>query len=51
LRATLGSYQTYEAGEVVRDFLSEHPNFNPRLKAKLLQSADGLFRAVRLLRE
>ncbi len=51
LRATLGNYQSYEAGEIVRDFLDEHPNFNPRLKAKLLQAADGLFRAVRLLRE
>jgi aminopeptidase N len=51
LRATLGSYQSYEAGEVVHDFLNEHPDFNPRLKAKLLQAADGLFRAVRLLRE
>lgn len=49
LRATLGSYQSPAAVRVVRQFLEEHPDYNPRLKAKLLQSADGLFRADRLL--
>ncbi len=49
LRATLGSYQSTEAERVVRAFLQEHPNYNPRLKAKLLQAADNLFRAERIV--
>ncbi|GHB55139.1 M1 family aminopeptidase [Persicitalea jodogahamensis] len=49
LRATLGSYQSTEAERIVRSFLQEHPNYNPRLKAKLLQSADNLFRAERIV--
>ncbi len=51
LRATLSSYNSWEAEELVRDFLEEHPGYNPRLKAKLLQSADGIFRGVLLLRK
>lgn len=49
LRSTLGSYQTPEAASIVRTFLTEHPAYNPRLKAKLLQAADGPFRAAKLL--
>jgi len=48
LPATLGSYQSTEAAAIVRRFLEERPNFSPRLKAKVLQAADPLFRAVRL---
>lgn len=49
LRSTLSSYQTPEAVSVVRNFLAERPAYNPRLKAKLLQAADGSFRAAKLL--
>ena len=49
LNATLGSYQSPEAERIVRDFLEPHPDYNPRLKAKLLQAADGLFRSERIL--
>ena len=49
LSATLGSYQSIEAERTVRTFLQEHPNYNPRLKAKLLQAADNLFRAERIV--
>ncbi|WP_373331068.1 M1 family aminopeptidase [Salmonirosea aquatica] len=49
LNATLGSYQSPEAERVVRDFLEQHPDYNPRLKAKLLQAADNLFRAERIV--
>lgn len=49
LRATLGNYQQKEAAQIVRNFLKAHPDFNPRLKAKLLQTADGIFRAEKLL--
>lgn len=49
LNSTLGSYQSPEAARMVRDFLEQHPNYNPRLKAKLLQAADNLFRAERIV--
>ncbi len=49
LSATLGSYQSIEAERVVRAFLQENPSYNPRLKAKLLQAADNLFRAERIV--
>ena len=49
LSATFGSYQSPEAANVVREFLAKHPGYNPRLKAKILQAADPLFRAERLL--
>ncbi len=49
LNATLGSYQSTEAERTVRAFLQDNPNFNPRLKAKLLQAADNLFRAERIV--
>ncbi len=49
LNATLGSYQSPQAERIVRDFLEQHPHYNPRLKAKLLQAADNLFRAERIL--
>ncbi|GAB3818174.1 hypothetical protein GCM10028895_15110 [Pontibacter rugosus] len=49
LSATFDSYQSPEAAKVVRDFLAAHPNYNPKLKAKILQAADGLFRAEKLV--
>lgn len=51
LTATLGYYQSPEVAALVRDFLRQRPAYNPRLKAKLLQAADGTFRASRLLYE
>ena len=49
LRSTLSGYQTPETTQLVRRFLSDRPGYNPRLRAKLLQAADGTFRASRLL--
>jgi aminopeptidase N len=50
LQATLGSYQTPTAAATVRAFLAAHPDYNPLLRAKLLQTADDLFRAEKLAR-
>lgn len=50
LQATLGSYQSATAAATVRAFLAAHPDYNPQLRAKLLQAADDLFRAERLAR-
>jgi aminopeptidase N len=49
LRSTLGAYQTPAVASVVRTFLDSRPTYNPRLKAKLLQAADGVFRSANLL--
>jgi aminopeptidase N len=49
LSASFGSYQTKEAGDIVRNFLRVHPDYNPQLKMKILQAADPLFRAEKLL--
>jgi len=48
LAASLGWYRTKSAAAIVRDFLQQHPDYNPKLKAKLLQAADNLFRAANL---
>ncbi|MBT2558379.1 aminopeptidase [Hymenobacter sp. ISL-91] len=51
LQSTLGSYQTPTAARTVRDFLTAHPNYNPQLRAKLLQAADDVFRAEKLVQK
>ena len=49
LRSTLSAYQTPDVTALVRQFLADRPTYNARLRAKLLQAADGPFRASRLL--
>lgn len=48
LNATFGAYQTPEAAAIVRTFVQEHPSYNPKLRGKILQAADNLFRAEKL---
>jgi aminopeptidase N len=50
LQATFNWYQTPTAAATVRKFLKDHPGYNPKLKAKILQSADNVFRAERLVK-
>ena len=50
LQASLGWYQTATAAAVVRNFLKAHPDYNPMLRAKILQTADNLFRAEKLVK-
>ena len=50
LQTSFSYYQTASAAAIVRDFLQKHADYNPRLKAKILQAADNLFRAERLVR-
>ncbi|CAM4376277.1 aminopeptidase N [Pedobacter westerhofensis] len=50
LQATFGAYQSKQAADIVRAFLVAHPDYNPRLKAKILQNTDNLFRAEKLLK-
>lgn len=49
LQAIFGYYQDKEAAKVVSDFLNAHPRYNPKLKTKILQNTDNLFRAQKLL--
>jgi aminopeptidase N len=51
MNATLGSYQSAEAATIVRNFLEAHPVYNPQLRMKILQAADPLFRAEKLLKK
>jgi aminopeptidase N len=48
LQTSFSYYQTASAAAIVRNFLQTHPDYNPRLKAKILQATDNLFRAVKL---
>jgi aminopeptidase N len=48
LGAVFGSYQNKEAYDIVNNFLKTHPNYNPKLKDKIFQSTDNLYRAQKL---
>jgi aminopeptidase N len=50
LSSSFGSYQSGQAATIVRDFLKVHPNYNLQLKLKILQAADPLFRAEKLIK-
>lgn len=49
LGAIFGNYQSKEAYQIVNTFLANYPDYNPKLKDKILQSTDNLFRAQKLL--
>lgn len=50
LGSALSGHQSPEAAAIVRRFLKEHPNYPPKLREKILQEADDLFRAAQLAR-
>jgi aminopeptidase N len=45
LSSSIGNYSSKEANVILQDFLNEHPNYNPILLKKLLQTTDNLARA------
>jgi aminopeptidase N len=49
LDATLGGHNSESAASIVRRFLDDHPDYPARLRGKILQSADGLFRSARIV--
>ena len=49
LHATLGGHQSASAAEIVDEYLTDRPDLAPRLRAKVLQAADGLQRAARIV--
>ncbi len=44
LNATLDGHRSVDAAQIVREFLAERPDLPPRLRGKVLQAADDLFR-------
>ncbi|MDG1996540.1 MAG: M1 family aminopeptidase [Emcibacteraceae bacterium] len=51
LSATLRNYQSDSAVKIVRDFLDKRPDYNKQLRMKILQEADELFRANKILKQ
>jgi aminopeptidase N len=49
LDAALAGHNSAAAARDVQAFLDARPDYPPRLRAKILQAADGLFRAVRIV--
>ena len=49
LQGTLDGHRSQRAAETVRGFLDQTPDLPPRLRGKLLQAADPLFRAAQIL--
>ncbi|MDB5155642.1 MAG: aminopeptidase [Mucilaginibacter sp.] len=49
LGAIFSNYRDKQAAQTVSLFLKQHPNYNPKLKDKILQSTDNLYRTQKLL--
>jgi aminopeptidase N len=49
LQAIFSNYQYAAANQIVIDFLAQHPQYNSKLKAKILQTTDNLARAQKLV--
>lgn len=49
LAAIFSNYQTKQAYHIVSAFLKQHPDYNPKLKDKILQATDNLYRAQLML--
>ncbi len=49
LDATLSGHNSIQAAETVERFLAAHPDYPHRLRLKIWQAADGLFRAARIV--
>lgn len=49
LGAILSNYQSPVAAKMVKDFLQQHTDYDLKQKGKLLQAADNLFRAEKLV--
>lgn len=46
LGSTFSGHNSKEAADIVNKFLEEHPDYPPKLREKILQTADQLFRAA-----
>lgn len=50
LSAVFSNYNSEKAYAVVQEFLKSHPDYNPKLKDKILQATDNLRRAQQIMR-
>jgi aminopeptidase N len=50
LQASFGFYQSATAARIVTNFLQTHPGYDPKLKAKILQATDNLYRAQKFMK-
>ncbi|WP_293312688.1 M1 family aminopeptidase, partial [Pedobacter sp. UBA5917] len=50
LSAVFSNYNSEKAYAVVQEFLKSHPDYNPKLKDKILQATDNLHRARQIMR-
>lgn len=48
LASSIGNYSSKEASEILTNFLEDHPDYNPILRNKLLQTTDNLTRAQKI---
>ncbi len=48
LASSFGNYASIEANDIVQEFISENPNYNPVLINKLLQTTDDIKRALNI---
>lgn len=51
ISATLRGHQSENAVQIVSSFLDDHPDYSPRLRLKILQAADGLYRSANILNQ
>jgi aminopeptidase N len=49
LNATLDGHNSTTAAATVREFLDSHPDYPARLRGKILQAADQLFRSAEIV--
>ena len=49
LESTLGGHNSIEAAQAISQFIASTPDLSPRLRLKVLQSADGVFRSAKLV--
>jgi aminopeptidase N len=48
LQTSFGFYRSASAAQLVTNFLQTHPGYDPKLKAKILQATDNLYRAQKI---
>jgi aminopeptidase N len=51
INATLAGHHSLSSVEIVNCFLEEHPDYSPKLKLKIFQASDRMFRASKILHQ
>jgi aminopeptidase N len=48
LASSIGNYTSIEADNIVKEFISNNPNYNPVLRNKILQTTDNITKALKI---